>query len=181
MSLTHLEIYFSSRISDLVSTFSANSFDTTQNYPNWMACFARCLPSSVLLCYTTCKCLTLVCFSPVIVYFGFDSFFSPLLFLHYALHFSFITERFTLPVYNKRFIWPVTVRLLLTGHREGGERQKGRLIEFVVGLLQTDRYTPSQEGDRSWVSVSCLNAPSFWVYYYYSTNKSNYQGLTHYP
>lgn len=40
------------------------------------------------------------------------------------------------------------VRLILTGHREGGERQKGRLIEFVVPPLQTDRYTPSQEGDR---------------------------------
>lgn len=34
------------------------------------------------------------------------------------------------------------VRLILTGDREEGEGQKGRLIEFVVGLLQTDRYTP---------------------------------------
>lgn len=26
--------------------------------------------------------------------------------------------------------------MILTGHREGGERQKGRLIEFVVGLCR---------------------------------------------
>lgn len=96
--------------------------------------------------------------------------FSPLLlFLHYASHFSFITERFNLPVYNELFIPPLTATgskiNLTSGNREGGEEQKGRLIEFVVGLLQTDRYTPRQAGDRRKIevefSVFCLNAPSF--------------------
>lgn len=57
------------------------------------------------------------------------------------------------------------VKLILTGGREEGEGQKGRLIEFIVGLLQTDRYTPCQAGDRRKIdvefSVSCRNAPSF--------------------